>query len=62
MRSLTTGVYYSLNGGGTWRSILRGLPPVNAGPLYNALIPDPKRPGTVYLSTWGNGVMAYSAR
>lgn len=56
------GVYYSLNGGGTWRPILRGLPPVNAGPLYNALIPDPKRPGTVYLSTWGNGVMAYSAR
>jgi photosystem II stability/assembly factor-like uncharacterized protein len=56
------GVYYSLNGGRTWRPILRGLPPVNTGPLYTALTPDPKRPGTVYLSTWGNGVMAYSAR
>jgi photosystem II stability/assembly factor-like uncharacterized protein len=56
------GVYYSLNGGGTWRPILGGLPPVNTGPLYTALKADPQRSGTVYLSTWGFGVMAYSAR
>ena len=55
------GVYHSLDGGRTWRPILRGLPPEDTV-LYSALMADPQRSGTVYLSTWGFGLMTYSAR
>jgi photosystem II stability/assembly factor-like uncharacterized protein len=58
------GVYRSLNGGNRWQPILAGLPPLERldASSYLSLIPDPAQSGTVYLATWGNGLLTYSAQ
>jgi photosystem II stability/assembly factor-like uncharacterized protein len=58
------GVYRSLDGGGHWQPILAGLPPLNpfiGADFYQGLTPDPRRSGTVYLGTWGNGLLTFTA-
>jgi photosystem II stability/assembly factor-like uncharacterized protein len=60
------GVYRSRDGGNRWQPILAGLPPpcfVQQGTdYYEALIPDPRHSGTVYLATNGNGLLSYTAQ
>jgi photosystem II stability/assembly factor-like uncharacterized protein len=60
------GVYRSRDSGSHWQPILAGLPPLNpviGGPnFYLALVPDPQDSGTVYLGTYDNGLLVYSAR
>ena len=60
------GVYRSLDGGDHWRPILAGLPPLNrfsgGADLYEALTPDPRHSGTVYLATVGDGLLSYTSK
>jgi photosystem II stability/assembly factor-like uncharacterized protein len=60
------GVYRSHDGGSHWQPILGGLPPLNPGinyvNYYLTLVPDPQKSGTVYLGTFDNGVLVYSAQ
>jgi photosystem II stability/assembly factor-like uncharacterized protein len=59
------GVYRSLDGGNRWRPILAGLPPLDqfegSAYFYEALMPDPRHSGTVYLATGGDGLLTYTA-
>lgn len=60
------GVYRSLDGGNHWRPIVAGLPPLNQfvgnSDRYQALTPDPRHSGTVYLATLGDGLLTYTAQ
>ncbi|MBV8199450.1 MAG: hypothetical protein JOZ15_02395 [Acidobacteria bacterium] len=60
------GVYRSRDGGMHWQPILAGLPPIasqdDSQQRYTAVVADPTRPGSVYLATLGNGVLAWSSQ
>jgi photosystem II stability/assembly factor-like uncharacterized protein len=60
------GVYRSLDGGNRWQPIVAGLPPLDpfsgSAYFYEALVPDPRHSGTVYLATGGGGLLAYTAK
>jgi len=60
------GVYRSPDAGAAWQPLLAGLPPLDGPPfnaeLYDQLVADPLRSGTLYLATGINGVLSFAAQ
>ena len=52
------GVYRSTDRGRNWNPILTGWPPSE---FPTTLVPDPRRPGKVYVGTSGHGLLTYTA-
>ncbi len=58
--SSEAGVFRSADFGRTWTPLLEGLPLSGFFGDFSQLIADPRRPGTVYLSTGTHGVLTYT--